>query len=405
MRIKLQLILLLLPTLLWAQKQDSARIQFSSSLPLVHILGVEVRPAHIFPTNPFLQGDNIHARPIDKAFSTHFKYAFSFRPGSLIDRIYGKVYQGAGIGYYSFGDSEYIGNPLAIYVFQGGRIAPITRKLSVDYEWNFGVSTGWKTYHPDYNRYNKMTGSKLNAYLNADFYLRWFTTNRLSLTAGISLSHFSNGNTSIPNAGMNTMAFKVGMDYRFGNIPDLSDNTALCRIPKFKRHVTYDVVFFGSWRRKGVETQDWIVPSPEAYPVFGFNFTPMYNLSRKLKTGISLDGVYDGSANIYTGDESGQPVDDIRPSDITRPELYQQFSLGLSGRIEYAMPFFTIGVGMGYTLLGEGDMKAFYQVATIKTALSRQIFLHAGYTLQEFSTPSFLMLGIGFRFNEQGLFR
>lgn len=131
----------------------------------------------------------------------------------------------------------------------------------------------------------------------------------------------------------------------------------------------------------------------------------MYNLSRKLKTGISLDGVYDGSANIYTGDESGQPVDDIRPSDITRPELYQQFSLGLSGRIEYAMPFFTIGVGMGYTLLGEGDMKAFYQVATIKTALSRQIFLHAGYTLQEFSTPSFLMLGIGFRFNEQGLFR
>ena len=45
------------------------------------------------------------------------------------------------------------------------------------------------------------------------------------------------------------------------------------------------------------------------------------------------------------------------------------------------------------------DLNMFYQLLTLKIALSRAVFLHVGYRLQDFNEPNFLMLGIGFRFN------
>ena len=59
---------------------------------------------------------------------------------------------------------------------------------------------------------------------------------------------------------------------------------------------------FGSWRRKGVEVGDKQYASPNAYGVAGFNFATMYNFGYKFRAGLSLDGVYDGSANVYTED-------------------------------------------------------------------------------------------------------
>ena len=380
------------------QANDS--LNFRQRNRLVHGLGLEVRPEYVFPTNPFLKGDNPERKLINGALSAHLKYSFRYFPGSLTDRIYGGVYQGIGLGYYSFGETEQVGNPVAVYLFQGARIARFCSWLSLNYEWNFGLSVGWKPYDADYNMYNKMVGSKINAYINTNFYLQWKLTSRFNLTSGITLTHFSNGNTRIPNAGLNTIGLKVGLDYHFyrkeERLPAMpSDRTTL---PVFHPHMSYDFVFFGSWRRKGIEVEEGQVPSPEAYPVFGFNFNPMYNLNYKLRLGLSLDGVYDGSANIYVENEI---YGNVNKSEIRRPALGEQFALGISGRAEYVMPFFTVGIGMGTNFIGKGDLHSFYQLLVLKIALSRDTFLHVGYNIKEFHEPNFLMLGVGFRFNSK----
>ena len=364
----------------------------------VHGLRVEGRPEYIFPTSSFLKGENAEGRIIRGAFSTHVKYLFRYCPGSIDERIYGDVYQGVGLGFYNFGESRQLGNPVAFYLFQGARISSLAPWLSLYYEWNFGLSAGWKPYDSYYNSYNTMIGSKVNAYINANFYLRWRLSPRVSLLSGLTVSHFSNGNTKIPNAGLNTIGGNIGLEcnfYRKDDLKSLERKNALLAQP-FRRHFTYDFVFFGSWHDRLVKTSDGFSPSPEAYPVFGFNFTPMYNLNYKLRLGVSLDGTFDGGANLYT---DGDVYGSVDKSDIVRPPLGDQFALGLSGRAEYVMPFFVVGVGIGANVIGKNDLNMFYQLLTLKIALSRAVFLHVGYRLQNFNEPNFLMLGIGFRFN------
>ncbi len=65
------------------------------------------------------------------------------------------------------------------------------------------------------------------------------------------------------------------------------------------------------------------------------------------------------------------------------------------------MPFFTINVGLGTNVLGRGDLRGLYQVFALKIDVTRSSFLHIGYNLQNFQTPNYLMLGLGFRFNNK----
>lgn len=373
----------------------------------IHRLGVEVRPQYVFPTNPFLQGENERWQPIQTSFAAHLKYSFQFRPNTCADRIYGGAYQGFGLSATTFGDKKQLGDPISFYVFQGERIARFNPCLSLNYEWNFGLSAGWKPYDNDYNSYNGAVGSRMNAYINAGIYLNWAFSRYFDLIIGGDFTHFSNGNTKFPNAGVNTTGAKIGLVYNFNRTEEeLTKSLLRPAIPRFPRHISYDLVLFGSWRRKGVYIGDGRqIASPGSYPVAGFNFAPMYNLGYKFRVGASLDGVYDGSANVYTYMEdyivdsngNGTPP----PRQFLKPGIQHQLSLGVSGRAEYVMPYFTIGVGIGANVLGRGDLRGLYQILALKIGITRSTFLHIGYNLQNFQTPNYLMLGLGFRFHNK----
>ena len=379
-----------------ANKPDT----FFFSKYYIHQFGVEFRPGYVFQTNSFLRGDNWRGKSIWSTSSIHLKYSFKLRPSSCEDYVYNGAYQGIGIARYSFGDKAELGTPTAFYLFQGARIAQFSPRLSLNYEWNFGISTGWHPYDFYLNPTNKIIGSKANAYLNVNFYLSWALCRELDLVSGFTLSHFSNGNTKFPNAGLNTVDAKVGLVYNFNrdSVPKRETVYPYSSIPRFPKHISYDLTLFGSWRRKGVYlNEDTQVASPGSYSVFGFNFAPMYNLGYKIRVGGSLDGVYDGSANVYANDF-------IKGTDpeFLKPAFNRQIALGLSARAEYVMPYFTVGVGVGANMLHKGgDMKGSYQVLALKIKMTRDTYLHIGYNLKDFKNPNYLMLGLGFRFHNK----
>ena len=373
----------------------------ASGRRFMHRIGAEFRPEYIFPTNPFVEGENRAGQPIDLSLSGHLRYSFQFRPGSIPDQIYGGAYQGIGAAYYDFGNPDELGNPIAVYLFQGARIARISPRLSFNYEWNFGLSFGWKPYDDAVNPLNKMMGSKMNAYLNADFFLDWRVTREVDFTAGLSLTHFSNGNTKFPNAGLNTVGTKVGLTCDLGTPADAVRQPQAV-LPPFPRHMSYDLTLFGSWRRKGVRLDGRLIPSPEAYPVAGISFAAMYNFGYRFRAGLAADGVYDGSANVRTEDYIVGWGEEDPGYTFHKPGIDRQLSLGLSARAEFVMPLFTVGIGIGANVLHKGgDLAAVYQLVSLKIAATRSTYLHIGYSLQNFRDPNFLMLGIGYRFNNR----
>ncbi|MDR0393680.1 MAG: acyloxyacyl hydrolase [Tannerella sp.] len=370
----------------------------SAGRRFIHRADMEVRPGFIIRSNPFLKGENENLRPIKNSFSAHLKYSFQSQADTYADRIFGGSYQGIGVAYYTFNEKKQLGDPIAFYIFQGARIAKISRQLSFHYEWNFGLSTGWHPYDEYNNSYNTIIGSKINAYINTNFYLDWMLSRKFDLATGVTLTHFSNGNTRFPNAGLNTFGFKTGLIYYFNRenrfVPA---STFHPPIPGFPRHISYDLILFGSWRRKGVALGEDHFALSNSYTVLGFNFAPMYNLGYRFRAGVSLDGFYDGSANIYAEDY----IVGTMP-DFLKPPLHKQLALGLSGRTEYVMPYFSVNLGMGVNVLHSGnDLKRFYQVLALKIEVTRSSFIHIGYSLQNFNTPNFLMLGIGLRFNNK----
>lgn len=398
-KLHILLIALLWPVLPLCAAADSDSLSHRPS----HFIGLDFRPAYTFPTSPFLGGENNAGRPIRTNLSGHLKYGFRFAPDSRLGRIYPHAIQGIGLAYNTFFNAAEVGNPLAVYVFQTSRIATLAPRLSLDYEWNFGVSWGWKKYNETDNPMNTIVGSRINAYINLELLLSWQLDSRTNLRAGIGVTHFSNGNTNYPNGGVNTLGGSIGILRRFGG-PRQSEASAPSStfVPgrtAFRPYVSYDLIFYGATRRKGVFPEGSSpVLVPGSFAIAGFNFTPLYNFSPYFRAGLSLDAQYDESANIgnhIANSESMPGAENIR---FHRPPFIEQFAMGLSARAEIVMPIFSINLGIGRNLLCRGaDTNSFYQILALKTDITRQLFLHVGYQLYRFKDPNNLMLGLGFR--------
>ena len=360
----------------------------------IHRIEVEVVPGRLLHTNDFLKGFNTEVRTMNHSFVARLKYAFAPPEGSEQALIYKGVYQGAGLAFHNF--NPQLGNPVSLYLFQGATVKTLSQRLSLNYEWDFGLTYGWKTYDRDTNPENRVIGSKLTAYIDLGFYLRWMLSRNWDLNIGASVSHYSNGNTAIPNAGLNAVGAKASVAYYINRE---EKHHASGELPVFDRHWGWDLTLYGAWKRRGMDTNTGTYALPGVYGVAGFTLNPLYHVNHWLNVGASLDGSYDSSANMEVktttvGDQEQEPTKD----DVILSPWYQRVALGLSARAEFVMPYFTINFGIGHNFVNAHteDMKGFYEILALKIKLMRQAYLHIGYSLYDFYYPNNLMLGIGF---------
>ena len=112
-------------------------------------------------------------------------------------------------------------------------------------------------------------------------------------------------------------------------------------------------------------------------------------------SGALAGKLYDESANIdkYALDPYSQFTK------FYRPPFIEQFSAGVSARVELVLPIFSVDFGIGRNFVCRGDdTDGFYQIAALKASLTRHLFIHVGYQLYRFHEPNNLMLGLGWRF-------
>ena len=406
-RIFIMLAVGILPAIRGTQVTDARDVD---SLRFSHHVGINVRPSYLLPTHSFFRGENELGKRLDKSGSAHLQYSFSFPSSSHFGKLYPTAYQGVGVAFNTFFDHKEIGDPAAVYVFQGARLAQISPTLSLDYEWNFGASFGWHPYDPyadlhSYaNEYNMVVGSRVNAYINFGLLLSWRPLENWTISAGVDLTHFSNGNTSYPNAGVNTAGGRIGVSRSFGPGNYRTHATAVneyasLKSSRFSDRMTFDILLYGAGRAKGLMWNDTPYIAEGKFGILGLNISPLYKVNKFFRTGVSIDVQYDESANVGehvagTGDDGN-----IR---FYRPPLNEQLGIGLSLRAEFVMPIFSVNIGFGRNVFYKGDeLKGFYQTLALKTNIYKGLYLHIGYKLHDFHDPNNLMLGFGWRFGNR----
>lgn len=381
-----------------------ARADGEAGDKVTHRIGLDTRVSWLVQSHRFFRGDNSMGHRLGKSASVHLQYSFSFPEKSRFGKLFPTSYQGVGLAWNTFFDKSEIGAPAALYVFQGAQIARIGESLSLDYEWNFGVSYGWKPYDEITNTWNTVVGSAFNAYINASLMLTWRPSPALSVSGGLDMSHFSNGNTRYPNSGVNTIGARIGAVYAVGRKDDRRPlrHSELLQFGKFRDRITVDAVVYGATRVKGVAIDEEVFVAKGNFGIAGLNITPLCRVSRCFQAGISLDLQYDESANIAdhvagrTYEGGGE--DDHR---FFRPSLREQLAAGISARAELVMPIFTVSLGIGHNVIWSGDdLSGFYQIAALKASVTRRLFLHVGYKLRNFHDPNNLMLGVGWKFGK-----
>lgn len=370
----------------------------TASHKLIHKLGFDLRPGYVTPTSSFFEGNNMQQKRIRQSFSAHLKYAFQFGKDTYLGQLYPHAYQGIGIAYSTFFSPSELGNPVLLYAFQGSRIMQFSPRLSLDYEWNFGASFGWKKYDEQQNWQNNVIGSKINAYINLGFLLNWQLHPRWNLVAGVDFTHYSNGNTHYPNGGVNPVGGRVGVVYTFREEEPALNLSGAVRsdLLRVEPSMSYDLMIYGSTRKRGFIKDDVSCLVPGSFGIVGLNFSPMYRFNKYFRGGVSVDAQYDESANIKEYKVNGTYSDNVK---FHRPPFREQFAVGLSVRGELVMPVFSVNVGIGRNLICKGeDTEGFYQVLALKTFVTRHLFLYVGYQLSKFKDPNNLMLGVGYRF-------
>jgi hypothetical protein len=220
----------------------------------------------------------------------------------------------------------------------------------------------------------------------------------LSLTP--DFTHFSNGDTSFPNAGTNTFGLRIGALKEFG--PNLRQRVDIKRLVEPSAELAgntagrlvWDLIGYGGWRADRFASNDrfCVVDSPLVNG--GLMLSPLYKLNRYVSLGGSLDLLVDTSANLY--DAVWQ--DDMLVS-YMRPPLWQQTSLGVSLRGELRMGHMAVGLGSGLNIVTHGyDMRRYYTSFTLKGFVSERAFLFVGYRLSSLQYTHNIMYGVGVRF-------
>jgi hypothetical protein len=307
------------------------------------------------------------------------------------------AYQGIGAAKYTFLSPADFGNPAALYVFQGAQIAQLAPNLSLDYEWNFGVSAGW--------RQNLVVSTKVNAYINLGLMVSWRPAMNWRLFAGLDMTHFSNGDTTLPNVGMNTIGVRLGVLRMFETdvpekLTDYAEQGSADRetwYTKLWNRTSIDVILCGNTNAETLNYNDREYKLDGKFAVVALHVNPLYRITRNVLVGPSIDVQYNEGVNLVYNVAGVNPVTDVIK--FHRPPLAQQLAAGLSLRAELQAPIFAVNIGVGHNVIYKGsELGGFYYIAALKTFIAHNAFLHVGLKVCDTESSNNLLLGLGYRF-------
>jgi hypothetical protein len=258
----------------------------------------------------------------------------------------------------------------------------LNKNQNAQLSFNFGWGIGYieKIFDTEYNYKNIAIGSHWNAALafSTDFKLKLFK--QTFLHSGISLTHFSNGSTVVPNLGLNVASVKIGITHNFGEKNLLIKDS----LPPFER--CYRNTFYVAGGIKEI----YPVYGPDYY-VVAFSATRLRQLTRKKAVGLGVDIHYDESL-VYKLEG-----DSVNGDSDSNNSFSSNLRAGINGTYEFIFSDFSILVQMGgYVYNKVKSDGSIYNRIGLRYQFSKNYF--ACYNLKShWAKADFFEFGIGMK--------
>lgn len=360
-------------------------------------LRVGYQAGTVLQTSEFLQGKNTTGVPVDYFQSLRFEFGWQTTGSSDWHHVFNFPTYGVGIYGVNFFNAPEIGTPSALYGFFDW---PFIRyeQSAISAEFGFGVAYDWEKFDPESNPYNLVIGAGRSVYIDVGIKYTYEISKHLDISGQITFSHFSNGSTQQPNAGINLMAPRINLAYNFQNErPKLIKRELV--VFKTQYELTTSLTY-------GSKSQVYDVINPiiggdkydslkrESFDVFAFIATLNKQVSYNSKIGAGAEIEYDPSLGVQYENINGEKkMIDSHTNDKIRFGIFAQYSLVIN-RLEGL-------VGVGYYVIGKnpGTIEKMYQ----RLGAHYYIFdnFSAGLNLRfyDFSRADNMEFNIGYRFN------
>ena len=358
-----------------------------------HFLRFNHHLGYVLQTNDFVKGVNASDKPYQFFEASSLEFGKQTTGERLWERLYDLPIYGIGLYTLDFDEgSRELGIPGAIYGFLIGPIKRFPRS-GLNFEIGAGFSYNWNPFDKNANPFNKAIGSGNNVYLSGGLHYVWYLSQRWALDAGLMFTHFSNGSTTAPNAGINLVSPKIGLKYNFNKSPlDRTDLTIPVYDPE---HEVYVSASFGIRNIKpdSVNTKFNQAEVDKYFPMGNLSVFYQRQLSWKLKLGAGIDFNYDGAVeadiDLFDGVWDETPL-----------KTMEKMSIGILGSLEWVIGDLSVIVQPGFEVMRkeiQGRQPRFYQRLGLKYHIAPNTFMGINIRALNFSRARFIEWNLGYR--------
>ena len=353
----------------------------------------------LFSFSTSVSQENIVKLENSKYFELRYQHGFIYKHASAIDRLVkGNIsaidvnlgwqtkgnslwqqlyrYPNAGIGiYYSMLNyPEVLGNAISCYGFINIPLLNYRNKYVLSYHTGIGAAYVTKVYDANAEVKNDAYSTHLNLYFDFSIDLAVRIYKQFSLVNALGITHYSNGAVKMPNLGLNTITYQVGLNYN----PSYScSNRIKNKIIKPKKRNELRIFYSPTIKA---------IPPKGKVTYFASSLSINYGfiLNQKRTLGVGLDLFYDESLKrIYL--DNGV---DYRPNFRFKPGYH------LSQDLKFGKLSFLLESGW-YFKTRFTDEDTFYHRLGIKYQFIENLFIL--YALKtHWVTADYMELAIGY---------
>ncbi len=362
-----------------------------------HFLRFGYQAGRVLPTHKFFEGENAFGKPIDYYQSARLEFGWQTDGTAEWHHVFNFPSYGIGIYGANFFDVEELGTPSAVYGFFDW---PFKRyeNSAFSAELGFGLAYDWQPFEPETNPYNLVIGMGRSVYIDVGIKYTHQISNHFDLSGQVSFSHFSNGSTQQPNAGVNLFAPRVNLSYNFGERKRLPAK----KLPEFVSKnreldisVTYgsksDVFTVRDYPETDGEFDNLI---RESFNVVALIATYNKDIYYNSKIGFSAEMEYDPSLGVYYKYVDGAKVKvDSKTSDKIRAGVAANYLLVIN-KLEGI-------VGVGYYVYGKnpGTFPKIFQRLGARFFVYKNFSVGLNLRFYDFSKADNMEFNFGYRFN------